>query len=663
MELPSRAAHDVLLPPGEMLDIRRRLRKLAARHDLATVIAYAFDHRTRVLPFIFIDLRLAPAGPRAIGAALADSGFTKTRIVLQQWNRHFRPSTMRLDGRIPDLFLVSSMHLHTGEADRLIEDACRIDPAHRPLIIVGGPRMIYAPWEVFSGDPRKPAGADVAVTGEEYVLLQLLETLLSMRAAGESMRSVFQRARAGGALDGILGLVYGNASSTEGPVEELVDTGIQRLLGDLDELPRPVLGYQLLEPPSKRPTLGPHPLPANRVRKFSPISSIVLTQGCKFRCSYCPIPAYNQRTHRAKSGERIAEEMAEIAREYHIVNFFGTDDNFFNNKKRTLEIVEPLARQARTGKRPFCKIRFGTEATIHDTVKLKEHLPLMREAGLRAVWLGVEDLTATLVNKGQSESSTIEAFHLLRQNGILPMPMMMHHDSQPLVSRKSNYGLINQLRTLRKSGALYMQVLMLTPSQGSKWFGDTFTSGLAFESVGGQRIEARRGDGNFVIASKHARPWQKQLNLLAGYTYFFNPLRLLMALGHSRSSIPFADAETRPAEDIARYSRGKRLRRSLYRKLRAHFTDAGIQAVGMLALFHTYRRTLGWAWQLYRHKIERTVAPPRSEIAMRSPQGGPAAHALPGTPLAGNFVAELPVVDEPVVLQLHTLQVSLRKAA
>ena len=63
MELPSRAQNDLLLPAGEMLDIRRRLRNIAAKHDLATVIAYAFDHRTRVLPFIFADLRLAPAGP------------------------------------------------------------------------------------------------------------------------------------------------------------------------------------------------------------------------------------------------------------------------------------------------------------------------------------------------------------------------------------------------------------------------------------------------------------------------------------------------------------------------------------------------------------------------------------------------------------------------
>src|SRR5438874_13597241 len=92
MELPRRTRGDELLKQGELSALRQRLRRVAKQHDLATVIACAFDHRTRMLPFIFADTRMAPAGVRAIGSAMADSGFDKTRIVLQQWNRNFRPS-------------------------------------------------------------------------------------------------------------------------------------------------------------------------------------------------------------------------------------------------------------------------------------------------------------------------------------------------------------------------------------------------------------------------------------------------------------------------------------------------------------------------------------------------------------------------------------------
>ncbi len=240
----------------------------------------------------------------------------------------------------------------------------------------------------------------MAVTGEEYVLLNLLEVLLSLRGTNESMRSTFLRARDSGALDEIPGLVYSRSTARNGAPEELVDTGIQRLLGDLDELPHATLGYRLLEPPSTKPTLERHALAENRVRAHCLISSIVMTVGCKFRCSYCPIPAYNQRQYRVKSGERIADEMGQIAESFGIINFFGTDDNFFNNTERTLEIAETLARKVSTGQRPYCKIRYGTEATVHDTIRLKEHLPVIRQSGLRALWMGVEDITASLVQEG-----------------------------------------------------------------------------------------------------------------------------------------------------------------------------------------------------------------------------------------------------------------------
>ena len=233
MELPRRDRGDELLRPGELADLRRRLRRIAHHHDLATVIACAFDHRTRMLPFIYADMRMAPAGVRAIGSAMLDAGFEKTRIVLQQWNPHFRPSLMRIDGRIPDVLMVSSMQIHTAACKTLIRDACQIDPAHRPLIVVGGPKAIYEPWDVFGDQHEKPSGADVAVTGEEYVLLSMLEALLSVRARGENLRQVFLRTVKSGLFDTIPGLVY-PLVDRHGVAEELVDTGVQRLVKGLD---------------------------------------------------------------------------------------------------------------------------------------------------------------------------------------------------------------------------------------------------------------------------------------------------------------------------------------------------------------------------------------------------------------------------------------------
>jgi len=588
MELPRRDRGDERLTPGESTDIRRRLRLNAARHDLVTVIACAFDHRTRMLPFIYADTRMAPAGVRGIGSAMVDAGFEKTRIVLQQWNKKFRPSQMRLDGRIPDLFLVSSMGLHSDQAMEMIRDARRIDPAHRPLIIAGGPHAVYEPFKLFSTDPEDPNGPDVAVTGEEYVLMNLLEVLLSMRGDGERMTSVFDRARTSGALDAIPGLMYPRGRR-DGIPEELVNTGVQRLLGDLDELPDSAIGFRLLEPPSRLATLGAAPVPVEQIRKLSPIASVVLTFGCKFNCPYCPIPAYNQRQHRLKSPGRIAEELSRLHTTYGIKHFFGADDNFFNHKQRTIEIVQALA-DARIGDVPLARrIRWGTEATIHDTLMMKDHLELVHSAGCRALWLGVEDMTATLVNKGQTVLKTQEAFGLLRDHGICPMPMMMHHDSQPLWSRGTNYGLLNQIKILRKAGAVSLQVLMMTPSAGTKLFEGAFTDGMVLEKVGGREVGPQMYDGNYVVASKLNRPWKKQLNMLTGYLYFYNPVWLIV--------------------------------KALDKKNRLKDKAIGMQIIGMLGLFQSVRRTSGWALRLMFGRIERVGEVPASKVPTRESCG------------------------------------------
>ncbi|GMV96837.1 MAG: hypothetical protein AMXMBFR83_11970 [Phycisphaerae bacterium] len=601
MELLRRERGDELLKPGRFTELRARLRRIAPGHDLTSVIACAFDHRTRMLPFIYADTRMAPAGVRGIGSAMLDAGFEKTRIVLQQWNRRFAPSQMRLDGRVPDLFMVSSMQIHSAECRRLIQEACRIDPGQRPLIIAGGPKCIYEPWDVFNADPAACWGADVAVTGEEYVLLNLLEVLLSVRAKGETMRSAFLRARDGGLLDEVPGLVYARGQR-EGLAEELVDTGMQRLLGDLDELPHPALGYSLLDPPGHRPNLAPRALSADQVRRYSPVSSLVLTFGCKFACPYCPIPAYNQRQHRVKSGERIADEFIRLNQEYGLRYFFGADDNFFNSRQRTLEIVETLARKRIGGNDIRKRVRWATEVTVHDTLQLRDHLATVRKAGVRALWLGVEDLTATLVKKGQSPDKTQEAFGLLRRHGICPMPMMMHHDEQPLYTRGKPYGLLNQVRLLRQAGAVSLQVLMMTPATGSKLYAEAFTSGLAYESVDGRRVEPHMLDANYVVASRHPRPWRKQFNIMAAYLYFYNPLRFLWALVRPKSKL--------------------------------YLADALVQLYGMWGTGQTIRRTLGWALRLMRGRIVRKTEPPYSRIPMRDARGGPASHAQPGTPIS-----------------------------
>ena len=529
MELPRRARDDVYLPDNEF---RRRvltLRQQTHAHDLRIGLVYAFDFRTRMLPFWYADQRMAPCSVRLLADVLYEAGFTNLRIVLQQWSPRVLPSRMRLNGKPLDILLVSSMQVHAEPAYELIRDAHRLGD-DRPLILAGGPKAIYEPTDCFEIGPEQGIGADCVVTGEAFVLLDLLHTIVVDDHPHRTARQAFEQARSVGKLDQVPGLVYLSPDAHAGkPVA--VNTGVQRILRDLDEYPLPDAGFRLLEPPHHRRTLSAQPCAPRRVGRLSPIASVIATQGCRFNCPYCPIPAVNQRTWRHKSPRRFAAELTHIHENFGIRAFFGTDDNFFNNRESVESLMGELGRTS-TGGVPLGKrIRFYTEGTQADVFKNRDLLPMCRKAGLRGIWFGIEDLTGQLVKKGQSAERTRQLFAMLSRLGIQSHAMMIHSDAQPLRSAPGDLaGLLNQARYVFDQGAVSYQCTYLGPAIGTRNLEPALTSGRVFRQVDGKPVPNAFQDGNHVVASRHPRPWQQQLNLLRAYASFYNPVNTVRTL-------------------------------------------------------------------------------------------------------------------------------------
>src|SRR5439155_26900621 len=111
MELLSRAKNDRYTRPGHYQELEKCLRSNPETAKIPILVCYAFDYRTRLGPFLFADTRLLTAGPRAIAAALHSAGFSKTRIILRQWNRYLQPSQARPGGELPQTLLVSSTQI------------------------------------------------------------------------------------------------------------------------------------------------------------------------------------------------------------------------------------------------------------------------------------------------------------------------------------------------------------------------------------------------------------------------------------------------------------------------------------------------------------------------------------------------------------------------
>jgi radical SAM superfamily enzyme YgiQ (UPF0313 family) len=439
----------------------------------------------------------------------------------------------------------------------------------------------------------------VAVTGEAFVLLELLDVLTRCRGRGESLRDAFERARREGLLEGVPGLVYlAPRASLREPV--LIDTGLQRLVQHLDELPDEVTGLGLLEPPHRGEGLSDRPIPDHRVRRHAAIASLLVTQGCKFNCPYCPIPAFNQKTWRFRSPEGLVRQMRGVHERFGIRYFFGTDDNFFNRRETAEEILTAMAR-AEVGGRPLRRrVHFSTEATQLDTWKNRDLLPLARAAGVHGIWFGIEDLTAELINKGQKPEVTTELFRLLQQHKISPMAMIMFHAGQPYYTRGSLYGLANQAEFLRRAGAVSLQCTVHIPAVGSREYEQTYETGRVLRSLGRYTIPESRIDGNHVLVTGDEPAWRRQLKLLGGYAAFYNPWSLLRAALWDRSPL-----------------RRRRI---------------GYQVAGMLAVLWTAFMVFPYLLRLlFARPRCHTAAPPLRTVPVRSPQG--AFSRLPETAL------------------------------
>ena len=104
----------VIRGPASISKSKHRLRDNPHHSRIPVLVVYSFDFRTRLGPFLFADMRLLTAGPRAVAGALYNAGFTRNRIVLNQWNPNFRPSKARFDGDLPQMLFVSSMQIHSA---------------------------------------------------------------------------------------------------------------------------------------------------------------------------------------------------------------------------------------------------------------------------------------------------------------------------------------------------------------------------------------------------------------------------------------------------------------------------------------------------------------------------------------------------------------------
>ena len=147
---------------------------------------------------------------------------------------------------------------------------------------------------------------------------------------------------------------------------------------------------------------------------------IQTTAGCRFRCNFCDIVQFNGGFARAKDKTQVKRELQAIYDTGFRGGLFTVDDNFVSEPKAMEDILEGMIEFQRENDYPF---HLFTQASLDLGKDSLAHLvPLMRQAGFTAVFLGIENPDPEALkgmNKIQNVKTSPEhTVRLLQDQGI-----------------------------------------------------------------------------------------------------------------------------------------------------------------------------------------------------------------------------------------------------
>lgn len=158
----------------------------------------------------------------------------------------------------------------------------------------------------------------------------------------------------------------------------VINTGQAEPIKDLDALPWPA--YHLI-PFLKYANNAPRKGTIGSPRLF-PYVRMLTSRGCPYGCAFCQIEHIAGKTFRAKSAERVLEEIAWLKKTYGIQSIIFEDDNFFLDKTRVKQILQGMI------DRGLVMPWIAADAAVFRIDE--ELLGLMRESGCEYVAFALE---------------------------------------------------------------------------------------------------------------------------------------------------------------------------------------------------------------------------------------------------------------------------------
>ncbi|MCM8773621.1 MAG: B12-binding domain-containing radical SAM protein [Candidatus Omnitrophica bacterium] len=271
-------------------------------------------------------------------------------------------------------------------------------------IVVGGLWLSATPLETLKKNPS----IDFVVMAEEEAFFDLVEAIDKKKS-------------------------FNNIAGVTSRVDGEIIMGPHRpLMHDLDKLPLPA--YDLF--------------PMDRYvghTYWKPFVEVVSSRGCPSACTFCyewdqydPRSPNDFLTWRAKSPERVIEELELLHKKFGVKVIVLQEDNFNVDPKR----VERFCRLKLEKENPIKWVSLGRAV---DWVSCESILPLMKESGLFIGVFGIEVTTAEelkKIAKGITIEEIIKTVDILRRNNIAVVADIMigfDYDNEAIIKQRFEF--------------------------------------------------------------------------------------------------------------------------------------------------------------------------------------------------------------------------------
>jgi anaerobic magnesium-protoporphyrin IX monomethyl ester cyclase len=316
-----------------------------------------------IVVFRALGLHFPPMGLLYLGAYMEQEGY---QVHVRDFcNPGGEPDYARYD--LVGISTDTTRHLKAMRIARQAKEAgC--------IVVMGGPHPCYIDEEILA-----TPWVDFVVFGEgERTFLELVQALERGEQEWQELKGIsFRR-------DG-----------------EVLRTSVRPFIRDLDSLPMPARHLVNMD--------------LYRRTKFGerPITPVVTSRGCPANCYFCSSSSFFGTRWRTRGAEGVVEELIELNKRYGFGAVAFVDDNFTLSPQRVVAISEGIIK---TG----LDIWWWNFSRAENIVKNKEMLPVMRRAGGKTIYIGVESAnpqTLSELGKKMDLETIIKAVELLKKNG------------------------------------------------------------------------------------------------------------------------------------------------------------------------------------------------------------------------------------------------------